>query len=1285
MEPSAWSQNTLSGQPIMEQDEAETSPISIPRQSSMFRSYRHLPTNTSAYDSRIFLRPCLPPPASAPYRSHYLSNEVSPFWLQRSSSARNLPTANTESMISLGEASPTRNSELLDNPGPSADSYPQLDHHLYDTAHSALIERDNYLNRFSHTNPTRFSLDFGIVQRGLSDSHIPQAAPRFTNPRTNLNLNSDQPLMVNNPNSRSSLPSQSGTHNNPPAPLSASRDNNQRVLGTNRSSVRPTGMTIPTRASTSSQTRMPLNLRLRRVLAENRGYNATNNVNSIDPPGFGARPPVTLNLAPDSHRSSTTYRSAPPIHSRPLNNEATTNQASNASVNNQSGRSMDRRIRVVRQPNVVVQRVFNMPSEVQSSTSGASSVEDIQVPTVVTPDIRSILNNSESQEQQNPSESSDRSRTPEYSDSSLVEAVDVPHDGDWRTGCSGPQSLWHRLLQSERFADVWFVVGGTSDLDTNSMFPSFAPLDSGAPGGPTGMQLYARPSRGTELIPQLQHEQSSSPPERSNGMGISDPEHTVSNLICSYNSLEDGQENHEELDLNSDLDDITNEAQQSRSVTGRALIASHDQPLSTSCPENKSLRGLSETDSEFIHQVRVQSCNSVGESSNHEESALDNTTTTKSGSVESPSDRSHRVSAMQHTPCKRFAAHRLILATASPVFEAMFYGPVAEMHSRTSEQHTEYRVPDIHPKAFETMLHYVYTDEIQLNDDPDIVFYVLYAAKKYMLAPLGQRCVEHLKGLITASNVCLMLDRSLFFDEEDLTRRCWHVIDVLAPHVLSSPGLLEMDATNFISLLQRDTLNCKESEVFAAVRRWAGAECVRLGLRDVLVNRAQVAARFLPLVRFPTMTLNDFATNVAYSGFLSLEMVRDLFVHITTNDCSGPPRDGQTEASQTATDKRGDEDIDRANEECGQSMDTQLVIPCSTTQSETAHQLVSSAKNGSPLFSSEPRCGPKVWRCSRFSRTGKHAITPNANGSHQHSISFQVSAPIFLSGIGVYGSTQVGERLNVTVELKHIVPRATTNNRGCSSVGTQFHGSVDSTADTQTRRHQALPRSSSLLEVARYDWTGRPHVISRRVSSQNPEPTVLTMSGEVNRNLTRMVKRKKKTSDEDIQAVANIQIVSDGSTRVYDVTFPCPVKILAYQRYLLSVQTFQCDRPKSVSGATLATLNSSTFYIGFFGRPEVRVLCGQNDHPREKNTSTSNTKRISYRGGVTDGVTGPKRCSQRTSSHAKRPYRLKPSASANQDGDSEEFLFHFWETPDGQEHGEVDRGFLPELLFYTCS
>ncbi|VDP99829.1 unnamed protein product [Trichobilharzia regenti] len=85
--------------------------------------------------------------------------------------------------------------------------------------------------------------------------------------------------------------------------------------------------------------------------------------------------------------------------------------------------------------------------------------------------------------------------------------------------------------------------------------------------------------------------------------------------------------------------------------------------------------------------------------------------------------------------------------------------------------------------------------------------------------------------------------------------------------------MLTLNSNYLQDLVRRDTLNCQESEVFAAVGRWAGAECCRLGIRDVVCNRVQVAANILPLIRFPTMTLSDFAENVAYSGYLSLEMV----------------------------------------------------------------------------------------------------------------------------------------------------------------------------------------------------------------------------------------------------------------------------------------------------------------------------------------------------------------------------------------------------------------------------
>lgn len=56
------------------------------------------------------------------------------------------------------------------------------------------------------------------------------------------------------------------------------------------------------------------------------------------------------------------------------------------------------------------------------------------------------------------------------------------------------------------------------------------------------------------------------------------------------------------------------------------------------------------------------------------------------------------ISSEQNSSVQRFAAHRLVLAAASPVFEAMFYGPMAKYDEQQSS-HTcaEFEIPDVHP------------------------------------------------------------------------------------------------------------------------------------------------------------------------------------------------------------------------------------------------------------------------------------------------------------------------------------------------------------------------------------------------------------------------------------------------------------------------------------------------------------------------------------------------------------------------------------------------------------
>lgn len=68
---------------------------------------------------------------------------------------------------------------------------------------------------------------------------------------------------------------------------------------------------------------------------------------------------------------------------------------------------------------------------------------------------------------------------------------------------------------------------------------------------------------------------------------------------------------------------------------------------------------------------------------------------------------------------KDFKAHKLILGISSPVFEAMFYGPLSS--------NEEIAITDIEPDVFQLLLNYIYTDKVEI---PSIeqAFELLYAS-----------------------------------------------------------------------------------------------------------------------------------------------------------------------------------------------------------------------------------------------------------------------------------------------------------------------------------------------------------------------------------------------------------------------------------------------------------------------------------------------------------------------------------------------------------------------------
>ena len=159
----------------------------------------------------------------------------------------------------------------------------------------------------------------------------------------------------------------------------------------------------------------------------------------------------------------------------------------------------------------------------------------------------------------------------------------------------------------------------------------------------------------------------------------------------------------------------------------------------------------------------------------------------------------------------------------------------------------------------------------------DTILPTLYAAKKYIMPHLAKACVEYLETNIDASNACLLLSQSRIFEEPDLEQRCLDFIDFRGEEALQSDSFSDIDYQTLEQIWSRDTLVAKETSIFAAVRRWAEAECTRQG-RDVDPEQCrEVLGDALYLLRFPTMTQHEFADGAAQSGLLNNQEIVGVF------------------------------------------------------------------------------------------------------------------------------------------------------------------------------------------------------------------------------------------------------------------------------------------------------------------------------------------------------------------------------------------------------------------------
>lgn len=110
--------------------------------------------------------------------------------------------------------------------------------------------------------------------------------------------------------------------------------------------------------------------------------------------------------------------------------------------------------------------------------------------------------------------------------------------------------------------------------------------------------------------------------------------------------------------------------------------------------------------------------------------------------------------------------HKLILSLASPVFEAMFYGPLQEKESNIL-------IHDISCKVFQLLMRYIYTGQVdyeQMSLEQNIELY--YASEKYLMNELSVDSLKALQRKLRFGNILPTLELSVRYDLSSLREMC---------------------------------------------------------------------------------------------------------------------------------------------------------------------------------------------------------------------------------------------------------------------------------------------------------------------------------------------------------------------------------------------------------------------------------------------------------------------------------------------------------------------------------
>lgn len=218
----------------------------------------------------------------------------------------------------------------------------------------------------------------------------------------------------------------------------------------------------------------------------------------------------------------------------------------------------------------------------------------------------------------------------------------------------------------------------------------------------------------------------------------------------------------------------------------------------------------------------------------------------------------------------KIPAHKYILGGSSTVFYDYFYNMKADFNEIT--------VDDISVENFLIFLKFLYTGRKQLNTRN--INEILTLAVRYSVQNLKEVCREFLLNQLTKDNALKFLEKYSSYQLTNFEDGCLSCISS-NPTIFQSPLFYEISIQTLKQILKSEDLRgFQEITIYNGVNNWAERACQKKKLLVNSVNKRNELGSAIDLIRFGTMTIQEFIACTVNQPILDPQEIESIFLYI---------------------------------------------------------------------------------------------------------------------------------------------------------------------------------------------------------------------------------------------------------------------------------------------------------------------------------------------------------------------------------------------------------------------